>query len=108
RKVIGWTMDKHLTADFAVRALEMALTDREVREGLIHHSDRGVQYASWLYTRTLKLRGIRISMSRVANPYDNARMERFIRTLKEEEVYLYEYENQLEAEQRIGIFIEDV
>ena len=47
-------------------------------------------------------------MSRVANPYDNARMERFIRTLKEEEVYLYEYENQLEAEQRIGIFIEDV
>lgn len=108
RKVIGWSLDRHMYADLAVKALEMALESRVVTTDLIHHSDRGSQYASWLYTKMLQQRGIRISMSRTGNPYDNARCERLIRTLKEEEVYLYEYDNLIEARQRIAFFLEDV
>ena len=73
---------------------------------LLPHSDRGVQYASKTYVDTLKNAGIEISMSRRGNPYDNARAERFIRTLKYEEVYLYEYESLEEARSRIGYFID--
>ena len=108
RRVIGWALDRHMYADLPLKALEMAIESRPVTEGLIHHSDRGSQYASWLYTQILKDKGIAISMSRVGNPYDNARMERFFKTLKEEEIYLYEYENLTETRQRIAIFIEDV
>ena len=72
----------------------------------MHHSDHGVQYASKAYANTLKNAGIRFSMSRRANPYDNAWAERFIRTLKYEEVYLYEYESLEEARSRIGYFID--
>ena len=72
----------------------------------MHHSDRGVQYASNAYVDTLKKEGIRISMSRRGNPYDNAKAERFIRTLKYEEIYLYEYESLEEARSRIGYFID--
>ena len=74
----------------------------------MHHSDRGVQYASSAYIDLLKERGIRISMSRRGNPYDNAQAERFMRTLKYEEVYLFEYETLAEGRARISHFLEDV
>jgi putative transposase len=108
RRCIGWALGRTLEAELAIAALEMALGSREVSPGLVHHSDRGVQYASRAYTRLLTQRGVRISMSRRANPYDNARAERFMRTLKEDEVYLYDYETMAEAEERIGHFLEDV
>jgi len=79
-----------------------------VRPGLVHHSDRGVQYASSTYTERLKAAGIRISMSRRGNPYDNAQAESFIKTLKYEEVYLWEYADLAEARARIGHFLEAV
>ena len=108
RRCIGWALGETLRAELAVAALEMALETREVRPGLVHHSDRGVQYASEAYTALLTRRGVRISMSRRGNPYDNAKAERFMRTLKEEEVYLFEYESMAEAADRIGTFLEDV
>lgn len=86
----------------------MALTTRHVEPGLVHHSDQGVQYASLAYTELLKERGVRISMSRRGNAYDNAKAESFIKTLKYEEVYLFEYETITEARSRIGHFLEEV
>jgi putative transposase len=83
-------------------------TDSQHLLPIYPNSDRGSQYASWLYTKMLKDNGIKISMSRKANPYDNARMERFFKTLKEEENYLFEYASILEAKQRIVIFIDDL
>lgn len=108
RRCIGWALERSLEADLAVGALRMALARRAVRPGLVHHSDQGVQYASSLYTELLLSRGIRISMSRRGNPYDNAYAESFLKTLKYEEVYLYEYADLAEARQRIGHFVEKV
>jgi len=108
RRCIGWALGRTLEAELAIAALEMALGSRQVGPGLVHHSDRGVQYASRAYTKLLTDRGVRISMSRRANPYDNAKAERFMRTLKEDEVYLFEYETLAEAEERIGHFLEEV
>src|SRR6202030_1277460 len=86
RRVIGWALDRHLEDDLAIAALEMAFLRRSPADGLTHHSDRGVQYASNDYTGLLKLHGVRISMSRSGNPYDNATCESFMKTLKYEEV----------------------
>jgi putative transposase len=108
RRCIGWALDRSLEAELALAALRMALATRPLRPGLVHHSDRGVQYASHAYTNLLKAHGIRISMSRTGNPYDNAQVESFIKTLKYEEVYLFEYQNLAEARGRIGHFIEEV
>lgn len=108
RRCIGWALGQSLQSSLAVEALRMALVSRSVEPGLVHHSDRGVQYASCEYTDLLKEKGILISMSRRANPYDNAKAESFMKTLKMEEVYLYEYENLAEARSRIGYFLEDV
>lgn len=108
RRCIGWALEPYLDAELAVEALRMALATRRVEPGLVHHSDRGVQYASSVYTELLKEQGIRISMSRRGNPYDNARAERFMRTLKYEEAYLFEYETMAEARARISHFLEDV
>jgi putative transposase len=109
RKVVGWNLGRSLEAELAVGALRMALSQRGWKaEGLIHHSDRGVQYASTEYTRLLEQNEIQISMSRRGNPYDNARAERFMRTLKEEEVNGAEYRNLEDARTRIGEFIEQV
>ena len=107
RRGIGWALDRSLEAELALAALRMALATRPIRPGLVHHSDRGVQYASHAYTNLLKEHGIRISMSRPGNPYDNAQLESFIKTLKYEEVYLFEYQNLAEARGRIGHFIEE-
>lgn len=108
RRCIGWALEPYLDADLTTAALQMALAHREVEPGLVHHSDRGVQYASSGYTELLHRHGVRISMSRVANPYDNAQAERFMRTLKYEEVYLSEYDTLAEAQTSIKRFLEDV
>jgi putative transposase len=109
RRVIGWAMADHLRASLAIDALKMALNERRPAWGsLIHHSDRGVQYASGDYTKLLEAHGITTSMSRAGNPYDNAKAESFMKTLKAEEVDGRLYRNLKEAEQCIGTFIEDV
>ena len=108
RRVIGWELGRSLEATLALSALKKALTHRTVKPGLVHHSDRGVQYASTAYTDLLKQQGITISMSRKGNPYDNAFAESFIKTLKYEEVYLQEYESLPDAKASIERFLEDV
>ena len=109
RRVIGWNLGRTLEAELAIGALQMALSSRDWKaEELIHHSDRGVQYASIDYTRLLEGNEIQISMSRRGNPYDNARAERFMRTLKEEEVYGADYRGLEDARSRIGEFLEEV
>jgi transposase InsO family protein len=108
RKVIGWALDRHLEDDLAIAALNMALRNRKPTEGLTHHSDRGVQYASKDYIALLTEHGIRISMSRRGNPYDNAACESFMKTLKYEEVYRQEYRDLAEARASIKQFIEKI
>lgn len=110
RKCIGWKLGRDIDAKLALAALDMALEDRKGMgiPNLIHHSDQGVQYASWDYVNRLKEYGINISMSRRGNPYDNAFAESFIKTLKYEEVYLWEYESFDEAYKNIKKFLEVV
>jgi putative transposase len=109
RRVIGWALDTHLRADLATAALQMAIeVRRPQRDTLIHHSDRGVQYACRDYASLLETHGIRPSMSRVGNPYDNAKAESFMKTLKQEEVDGRDYRNLDEAREAIGNFIENV
>jgi transposase InsO family protein len=109
RKVVGWALDDHLEARLAIEALEMALASRNpMPDSLIHHSDRGVQYASNDYVARLSARGIAISMSRVANPYDNAKAESFMKTLKAEEVNGKAYATLEHARRDIGRFIDIV
>jgi transposase InsO family protein len=100
RKVVGWALDRNLTARLALGALQRAITVRQPAPGLVHHSDRGVQYASGQYTRLLHIHGILPSMSRPGNPYDNAFCESFIKTLKREQIYAskYEYIDELSAQ----------
>jgi putative transposase len=108
RRVIGWALDRHLEDDLAIAALEMAFRRRKPGAGLTHHSDQGVQYASSDYTGLLKQHGVRISMSRRGNPYDNATCESFMKTLKYEEVYRQEYRDLADARASIERFIEKV
>ena len=106
RRVIGWALGRTLEAELAVGALRMALIERQPTPGLVHHSDRGVQYASHDYTELLKQHCATISMSRKGNPYDNAACESFMKTLKYEEVYRNEYRDYYEARARIAEFLE--
>ena len=106
RRVLGWALDRTLEARLTLEALRRALQQRKPAPGLVHHSDRGVQYASTGYTDLLKENGIVISMSRRGNPYDNATCESFIKTLKYEEVYRTEYRDLAEARASIGMFLE--
>jgi putative transposase len=108
RRVIGWALGRTLEAELAVSALTMALRQRRPAPGLVHHSDRGVQYASHDYTDLLKQHGARISMSRKGNPYDNAAGESFMKTLKYEAVYRSEYRDLADAYAQIGEFLERV
>ncbi len=108
RRVIGWALESYLDAELTIAALRMALATRSVGAELVHHSDRGVQYACADYTNLLKAHEVQISMSRSGNPYDNAQAERFMRTLKEEEVYLSDYDDISEARTLIKYFLEDV
>jgi transposase InsO family protein len=90
RKVVGWALGRTLSSELTLAALKSALSCRKPSAGCIHHSDRGVQYACDEYVKTLEEAGLRISMSLKGNPYDNAKMESFFKTLKQEEVYIYE------------------
>ena len=109
RRVVGWALESHLQASLAVGALSMALAERRPPHGsLIHHSDRGVQYACNDYTTVLDRHGIQASMSRVGNPYDNAQAESFMKTLKQEEVDGRDYRDIRCARRQIGGFIEQV
>ena len=108
RRCIGWALRRSLEAALVVEALRMSLLRRRPRPGLVHHSDRGAQYAARDYTALLQQHGIRISMSRLATPYDNARAESFIKTLKYEEVYRTEYRDLEQAKTLIGEFLEKV
>ena len=108
RRVIGYAISPRLDASLTLEALRMAITERQPGPGVIHHSDQGVQYASTEYTEELKAYGFQISMSRRGNPYDNATMESFFKTLKQEEVYLYEYETIDDVKARLPYFIEEV
>jgi transposase InsO family protein len=109
RKVVGWALADHLRASLALDALEMALSHRKVRPGeLVHHSDRGVQYACGDYIERLEAAGIQPSMSRTGCPYDNAMAESFMKTLKQEEVYAGDYCHLDEAKEGIGGFIDDI
>ena len=108
RRVVGWALDDRLEARLAIEALDMAIAARDPPKGLIHHSDRGVQYACGAYAQRLADRDIEPSMSRPGNPYDNAKAESFMKTLKAEEVNGQTYADLPEARSRIGAFIETV
>jgi putative transposase len=108
RRCVGWNLSTRMDTNVTLGALEEALATRDVKPGLIHHSDRGVQYASLAYTERLLSVGVQISMSAKGNAYDNAKAESFFKTLKQEEVYLKQYQTFEEASANIGQFIDDV
>jgi transposase InsO family protein len=108
RKVIAWAISQRIDAELCVAALRIALEQRQPPPGCIHHSDRGVQYACAEYITLLEQAQMQISMSRTANPYDNAHMESFFKTLKYEEVHLANYETYNDVIERIPHFIEEV
>jgi putative transposase len=108
RKVIGWALSDRIDAELSVQALRMALEEREPVRDCIHHSDRGVQYACHAYVEELRAAGMRISMARKGNPYDNAAAESFMKTLKCEEVYLWDYQTVKDVKERIPYFLEEV
>jgi len=108
RRVVGWELGESLQASLALAALNRALAERSVPAGIIHHSDQGIQYASAeLVDRLLEL-GFQISMSRKGSPWENGRVESFMKTLKAEEVSLRQYQNLEQARQSIGHFLEQV
>jgi putative transposase len=108
RRVIGWALERNMEEELTLSALRMALSRRVVGPGLVHHSDRGSQYASVNYTDLLKQNGIQISMSRKGNPWDNAACESFMKTLKYEEVHRNDYRDLAEARAAIREFLEKV
>jgi putative transposase len=108
RRVIGWALDRTLEDQLTLTALKMALSRRSVQPGLVHHSDRGSQYASGDYTDLLKENGIGVSMSRKGNPWDNAACESFMKTLKYEELFRSEYRDVREAHLSIREFLEKI
>lgn len=108
RRLIGWALDRNLDDELTLTAVRMALANRVPLPGLVHHSDRGSQYASRDYLELLTANQVRISMSRKGNPWDNAACESFMKTLKYEEVYRNEYRDLVEARASIGEFLEKV
>jgi transposase InsO family protein len=105
RRAIGWELGRNLSARLTIATLERAIETRQPRPGLVHHSDRGIQYAAQEYTDILKAHGIIPSMSRPANPWDNAACERFMRTLKEEEVNGEQYRDFDDLQAHLDEFI---
>ena len=106
RKVVGWALERTLAARLPIVALERAIAERQPPPGLVHHSDRGVQYACAEYAEILREHQMIPSMSRPANPYDNARCESFIKTLKREEIYVNDYRDLEHLRANVGKFIE--
>jgi hypothetical protein len=107
RKVVGWALDRTLATRLTRTALEQAIAARQPAPGLVHHSDRGVQYASDEYVRVLQEHQMIPSMSRPANPYDNASCESFMKTLKREEIYANDYVDLEHLRRNIEAFIDD-
>ncbi len=108
RKAVGYALSRNIDTQLTLDALRMAIHERKPAPGCIHHSDRGVQYASQNYVKELNFNKFEISMSRKGNPYDNAYAESFMKTLKSEEVHLWEYRAIEDVYNRIPFFIEDV
>jgi transposase InsO family protein len=108
RKVVGWAISRHIDAELALAALRHALASRRPPRGRIHHSDRGVQYLCEDYVALLNEHGFAISNSAKGNPYHNAFVESFIKTIKQEEVYLANYETYLDVLEYLPAFIEQV
>jgi transposase InsO family protein len=106
RKVVGWALGRSLKAELAVEALQQAIQQRQPPPGLVHHSDRGVQYACADYVALLRQHGIIPSMSRPGNPYDNAFCESFMKTLKREEIYANSYRDLEDLRANLEVFIE--
>ena len=107
RKVVGWALDRTMASRLTIAALEQAIAQRRPRPGLVHHSDRGLQYARGEYVDVLEKHGIVPSMSRPANPYDNASCESFMKTLKREEIYANRYDNLAQLRTNIVEFVEE-
>ena len=108
RRAVGWALGRTLQTELTLAALQMALKQRQPAPGLVHHSDRGVQYAAKDYVALLRNHGFQISMSRRGNPFDNAMCESFLKTLKYEQVYREDYRVFEEAESGIEHFIDDI
>jgi transposase InsO family protein len=106
RKVVGWALERTLKTSLPLAALQRAIAERQPRPGLVHHSDRGVQYACADYVAVLQQYQIVPSMSRPGNPYDNAFCESFIKTLKREEIYANEYRDLEDLRANLEIFVE--
>jgi transposase InsO family protein len=108
RRVIGWNLDGTLRTELPLGALEKAIAGRNIAPGIVHHSDRGSQYCSHEYVQRLSGLQFQLSMSRSGNPYDNARAESFMKTLKAEEVHLHHYRDAEHARESIGRFLDEV
>jgi len=108
RRAIGYAVSTRIDAMLTLEALRMVIAERKLSPGVIHHSDQGVQYASSEYVDELKHHGFEISMAQTGNPYENALMESFFKTLKYEEVNLCEYETYEDVVARLPYFIEEV
>ena len=108
RRVVGWQVEERMGAELPLKALNRALAEREIEPGIIHHSDRGVQYCSQMYMERLEECGFRISMSGRGRPWENAQAESFMKTLKCEEVYLTRYRDLAHLKESVGVFIDEV
>jgi transposase InsO family protein len=106
RKIVGWNLAPKLTTELSLTALNKAIESRQPAVGLIHHSDRGVQYASTAYVDTLVQHGMIPSMSRPGNPYDNAKCERFMKTLKQEEIRCFAYRDIEDLRANLNVFLD--
>lgn len=108
RQIVGWSVSKNLSHEFCLKSLEVAIRRRKPPEGIIHHSDRGVQYVSEPYVDYLNQHGFKISMSKVGTPEDNAFIEAFFKTLKYEEVYFRNYQTMKDVINNLPRFIDEV
>jgi putative transposase len=106
RRIVGWNLAPKITTELALTALRNAIESRQPAPGLIHHSDRGVQYASVAYVDALLQHGMIPSMSRPGNPYDNAKCERFMKTLKQEEIRCFEYRDIEDLRANLSLFLD--
>jgi transposase InsO family protein len=106
RRVVGWALDDSLHAPLVLAALRKAIAERKPAPGLVHHSDRGAQYAAQEYIAVLEANGLEPSMSRAGNPYDNAHCESFLKTLKQEEIYTRQYRDRADLEMHIAEFLD--